>query len=71
MGFDATDEAAAIEGLGLRPVVHRSVPRGLELAAEVLRSQGVEDARIRAWMQRQQEQALEAAEPPRSAIAAA
>ncbi len=65
------EEKARFESLGLRPVVHRSLPRGLELAAEVLHSQGVEDARIRAWMQRQQEQALEAAEAPRSAIAAA
>jgi hypothetical protein len=45
----------------MRPVVNRSVPRGLDLAAAVLRSQAVDEARIRAWMQRQQERALEAA----------
>jgi len=71
LAVEGDEEKARFEALGLRTVVHRSVPRGLELAAEVLRSQGIEDARIRAWMQRQQEQALGAAEAPRAAIAAA
>jgi hypothetical protein len=52
-------------------VVDRSLPRGLDLAA-VLRSQGVDDDRIRAWMQRQQERAFEtaAARPAAAAQAA-
>ena len=45
----------------MRAVINRSTPRGLELAAAVLRAQGIDEDRIRAWMQRQQERALEAA----------
>jgi hypothetical protein len=52
-------------------VVNRSVPRGLDLAAEVLRSQGVDETRIQAWMQRQQGRALEAAATRRAAAMAA
>jgi hypothetical protein len=52
-------------------VVNRSVPRGLDLAAAVLRSQGIDEANIRAWMQRQQERALDAAAARRAAAVAA
>lgn len=54
------DDRASFETIGMRPVVSRSVPLGLELAAEVLRSQRVPESKIRAWMERQQERALEA-----------
>jgi hypothetical protein len=57
---DDDEERARFEALGMRAVVNRSTPRGLELAAAVLRVQGVEEDRIGAWMQRQQERALEA-----------
>lgn len=44
--------------VGMRPVVDRTVPRGLDLAAEVLRSQGIDEEAIRFWIQRRQERAL-------------
>jgi monovalent cation:proton antiporter-2 (CPA2) family protein len=62
--FIAVDDdggRARFEAIGMRAVVSRSVPRGLDLAAAVLRSQGVDEAKILAWMQRQQERALGAA----------
>jgi CPA2 family monovalent cation:H+ antiporter-2 len=60
IAVDDDEERARFEALGMRAVVNRSTPRGLELAAAVLRGQGVEEDRIGAWMQRQQERALEA-----------
>ncbi|MCR9093151.1 MAG: cation:proton antiporter [bacterium] len=54
---DAVDRTR-FEALGLSPVVAQSVPRGLELAAEVLRSEGVSDDRVREWMEREQERFL-------------
>jgi CPA2 family monovalent cation:H+ antiporter-2 len=71
IAVDSEEDRARFEALGMRPVVNRSVPRGLDLAAAVLRSQGVEENRIRAWMQRQQERALEAAATRRAPAAAA
>jgi CPA2 family monovalent cation:H+ antiporter-2 len=60
VAVDDDDERARFEALGMRAVVNRSTPRGLELAAAVLRVQGIEEEKIGAWMQRQQERALEA-----------
>ncbi len=57
---DSAEDAARFEAIGMRPVVDRSVPRGLDLAAAVLRSQAIDDERIQAWMQRHQARALEA-----------
>jgi monovalent cation:H+ antiporter-2, CPA2 family len=68
---DSEEDRARFEALGMRPVVNRSVPRGLDLAAEVLRSQGVDETRIQSWMQRQQERALEAAATRREVAMAA
>ena len=48
------------EELGWRPVVDRSVPRGLDVAAAVLRHLGIEGPRIEAWMRRQQERSFQA-----------
>jgi hypothetical protein len=61
IAVDSEDDRTRFEAIGMRPVVNRSVPRGLDVAAAVLRSQGVDEPRIRGWMQRQQERALEAA----------
>jgi CPA2 family monovalent cation:H+ antiporter-2 len=66
---DDDEDRARFEAIGMRPVVDRSVPRGLDLAAAVLRSQGVDEARIATWMQRQQDRALDAA-ARRTAVAA-
>jgi CPA2 family monovalent cation:H+ antiporter-2 len=52
------DEAERFKSIGLLPVVDRSVPPGLDLAALVLGELGVDADRIGAWMRRQQERAL-------------
>jgi monovalent cation:H+ antiporter-2, CPA2 family len=57
------EDRARFEALGMRAVINRSTPRGLDLAAAVLRAQGVEEDRVRAWMQRQQERTLAAPVP--------
>jgi Kef-type K+ transport system membrane component KefB len=58
IAVDTEGERQRYEALGMRVVVNRSVPRGLELAAAVLAAQGVDDERIYAWMRRQQERRL-------------
>ena len=63
IAVDDDEDRARFEALGMRAVINRSTPRGLDLAAAVLRAQGIEEDRIRAWMQRQQERALAAAVP--------
>lgn len=57
---DNEDDEARFKAVGMRAVVDRSVPRGLDLAAAVLRSQNIDEDSIRTWMQRQQERVLEA-----------
>lgn len=59
---ESVEERSRFEAVGMRPVVNRSFPPGLDLAAEVLRSQGVEWDQIQHWMARQQERALPAAD---------
>jgi CPA2 family monovalent cation:H+ antiporter-2 len=63
IAVDDDEDRVRFEALGMRAVINRSTPRGLDLAAAVLRAQGLEEDRIRAWMQRQQERALAAAVP--------
>jgi CPA2 family monovalent cation:H+ antiporter-2 len=53
------DDKARYEGIGLLPIVNRSFPRGIDLAAAVLRSQEIDEAKIQEWMRRQQERALQ------------
>jgi CPA2 family monovalent cation:H+ antiporter-2 len=67
IAVDNDADRARFEALGMRAVVNRSTPRGLELAAEVLRVQGIEEDRIGAWMQRQQERELQAVVSRRAA----
>ena len=71
IAVESDEERARFEAIGMQPVVTRSVPRGLDLAAEVLRSQGVGDEKVRAWMQREQERGLDAAARRSAARAAA
>ena len=52
------DEAERFKSIGVLPVVDRSVPPGLDLAAFVLGELGVDPDRIGEWMRRQQERAL-------------
>ena len=63
IAVDGDQVRARFEALGMRAVINRSTPRGLDLAAAVLRAQGIDEDRIRAWMQRQQKRALAAAVP--------
>jgi Kef-type K+ transport systems, membrane components len=51
-------EAERFQSIGLLPVVDRSVPPGLDLAAFVLGQLGTDAERIGEWMQRQQDRAL-------------
>jgi monovalent cation:proton antiporter-2 (CPA2) family protein len=60
VAVDTEDEKIRYEKVGLRAVVNRSIPRGLDLAATVLRYQQIDEAKIQEWMRRQQERALEA-----------
>jgi CPA2 family monovalent cation:H+ antiporter-2 len=71
IAVDSDEDKARFEAIGMHPVVTRSVPRGLDLSAAVLRSQRLEEAKVRAWMQRQQERALEAITARRGAPVAA
>lgn len=52
-------EAERYRNIGITPVVDRSVPAGLDLAALVLAELGVEPPDIRNWMHGQQERALQ------------
>lgn len=54
------EEKARFDALGMRAVVNRSVPDGLDLAAAVLRHQGAPDEKVEGWMHRLQEEALAA-----------
>jgi len=71
IAVESDEDRARFERIGMRPVVNRSAPRGLDLAAEVLRSQSVADEKVRAWMQREQERALEAVNHRAAALATA
>jgi CPA2 family monovalent cation:H+ antiporter-2 len=52
------DEAERFKSIGVVPIVDRSVPPGLDVAALVLGELGVDRDRIGDWMRRQQERAL-------------
>jgi hypothetical protein len=55
---DTDKDKARFDGTAIRPVINRSVPRGLDLAAEVLRFKSIDETKIQDWMQRQQERSL-------------
>jgi CPA2 family monovalent cation:H+ antiporter-2 len=65
------EEKQRFDALGMQAVVNRSVPPGLDLAVAVLRAQQVPAEKIHAWMQRQQNQALEAIQGTEPAMQAA
>lgn len=69
VAVDTDDDRSRFEGVGLRPVVNRSFPRGLDLAAAVLRQQRVDEDRIQAWMRREQDRALQSTVPGVAAVA--
>lgn len=59
VSVESDEERQRFEALGMKAIVTRSVPKGLDLAAVVLRELQVGDDTIHKWMQRQQDQALE------------
>ncbi len=59
IAVDSDEDADRFNALGHRAVTNRSVPRGLDMAATVLRSQHIDDAKLETWMRRQQERALQ------------
>lgn len=61
ISVDDEEARARFAALGMRAVGNRSVPRGLDIAVAVLDAQNADGQAIEAWMQRQQERALEAA----------
>jgi len=67
IGVDTEEDRQRFEAIGMRAVVSRSTPRGLDLAAAVLAHQGVEQRKIAAWMRRQQGRALDLVAPTRPA----
>ena len=56
------EEAERFRAINVLPVIDRSVPPGLDLAALVLAELGVDSDRIGDWMRRQQERALSGAD---------
>lgn len=61
IAVDTEEDKTRFEAVGMRPIVNRSFPRGIDIAASVLRNQHVEEAKIQTWMQRAQERALQTA----------
>jgi len=61
VSVDTDTEKLRFEALGMKAVLSRSVPKGLDLAAAVLKEQGISNQKIHEWRPRQQEQALEIA----------
>ena len=51
-------EAERFRSIGVLPVIDRSLPPGLDLAAQVLTELGVDPERIGQWMRREQERTL-------------
>ena len=52
------EDAERFRSIGVLPVIDRSMPSGLDLAALVLAELGVDSDRIGNWMRRQQKHAL-------------
>ncbi len=59
IAVDTEENKTLLEGTGIWPVINRSFPRGIDLAAAVLRHQKIHETKIQGWMQRQQERALQ------------
>jgi CPA2 family monovalent cation:H+ antiporter-2 len=71
VAVNTEEQKARFATLGMKAVVNRSTPKGLELAAALLQDQGVDPHKIQEWLQRQQEQALGAAPLPMPSAEAA
>lgn len=66
IGVENEEERDKFENLGMRAIVLRSIPKGLDLAVAVLKDHEVSDQKIHAWMREQQEQALAEADADRA-----
>jgi hypothetical protein len=62
----SAEDRERFQGIGMHPVVDRSVPPGLDLAGAILTEIGIEPEAIGAWKRRQQERALGALELARN-----
>jgi len=60
-------ESERFQGIGMHPIVDRSLPPGLDVAVAVLGELGIDTAIIGAWMRRQQGRALDARAAERAA----
>ena len=65
------EDAERYRSIGVLPVIDRSVPPGLDLAAFVLGELGIDPDRIDAWMRRSRERELEVAGAGRGMSASA
>lgn len=59
VSVDGDQDRIRFQELGMLAVVNRSIPRGIDLAAAVLRQHQIAGERIEAWMKRQQLDSLQ------------
>ncbi len=59
IGVETEEEKRKYEALGMDAVLIQSIPKGLELAAAVLKNHDVDETAIGDWMRRHQEEVLE------------
>ncbi len=75
VAVNSPEDKKRFDDLGMQAVLQQSFPPGIDLAAAVLQTQGIDNRRIGAWMRRQQELELEALpaheldEAPEAAVA--
>jgi CPA2 family monovalent cation:H+ antiporter-2 len=58
VAVESDEEKRQFAELGMHPVINRSIPKGLDLAAAVLKAHHVSNEKIAVWMQQRQNQAL-------------
>ncbi len=57
--IDDEKDRSQFEALGINAILDRSFPKGLMVAAAVLRAQNIDEKKISSWMKRQQSRALD------------
>lgn len=57
--IDDEKDRSKFEALGINAILDRSFPKGLMVAAAVLRAQNIDEKKISSWMKRQQSRALD------------
>lgn len=58
ISVDSENEKNKFESLGMKAVIEHSHPKGIDIAAQVLGSEGISSEEIKIWMQQEQERAL-------------